>query len=37
MDQITPQPLYNTVHYKRVLDITQFKDESQKCLVYIEK
>ena len=29
--QNTPQPLYNTVHYNMVLDITWFKDGSQKC------
>ena len=33
----TLQPLYNTVHYNMVLDITQFKDGSQKCIEYIEK
>ena len=33
----TLQPLYNTAHYNTVLDITQFKDESQKCTDYIEK
>ena len=33
----TLQPLYNTVHYNSVLDITQFKDGSQKCIDYIEK
>ena len=32
-----PQPLYNTVHYNTVLDITRFKDGSQKCIDYIEK
>ena len=31
------QPLYNTVRYNMVLDITQFKDLSQKCIDYIEK
>ena len=30
------QPLYNTVHYNMVLDVTQFKDGSQKCIDYIE-
>ena len=35
--QNTLQPLYNTVCYNTVLDITQFKDESQKCIDYIEK
>ena len=34
---ITLQPLYNTVHYSMVLDITRFKDGSQKCIDYIEK
>ena len=33
----TLQPLYNTVRYKTVLDITRFKDGSQKCIDYIEK
>ena len=33
----TLQPLYNTVHYNMVLDITMFKDGSQKCIDYIEK
>ena len=33
----TLQPLYNTVHYNMVLDITLFKDGSQKCIDYIEK
>ena len=33
----TLKPLYNTVHYNTVLDITQFKDGSQKCIDYIEK
>ena len=33
----TLQPLYNTVHYNTVLDITRFKDGSQKCIDYIEK
>ena len=33
----TLQPLYNTVHYDTVLDITRFKDGSQKCMDYIEK
>ena len=32
----TLQPLYNTVHYNTVLDITRFKDGSQKCIDYIE-
>ena len=31
----TPQALYNTVHYNTVLDITRFKDGSQKCIDYI--
>ena len=34
---VTLQPLYNTVHYNTVLDITQFKDGSQKCIDCIEK
>ena len=33
----TPQPLYNMVHYNTVLDITRFKDGSQKCIDYIKK
>ena len=33
----TLQPFYNTVHYNTVLDITRFKDGSQKCKDYIEK
>ena len=33
----TLQPFYNTVHYNTVLDITWFKDGSQKCIDYIEK
>ena len=35
--QTTLQPLYNMVHYNTVLDITRFKDGSQKCIDYIEK
>ena len=34
---ITRQPLYNTASYNTVLDITRFKDGSQKCIDYIEK
>ena len=37
MKQNTLQPLYNTVRYNTVLDITPFKDGSQKCKDYIEK
>ena len=33
----TLQLLYNTVRYNLVLDITRFKDGSQKCIDYIEK
>ena len=33
----TLQPLYNTICYNTVLDITWFKDGSQKCIDYIEK
>ena len=33
----TLQPLYNTIPYNTVLDITRFKDGSQKCIDYIEK
>ena len=35
--QYTLQPLYNMVRYNTVLDITQFKGGSQKCIDYIEK
>ena len=35
-DHYTLQPLYNTVRYNTVLDITWFKDGSQKCIYYIE-
>ena len=31
----TLQPLYNTVHYNTVLDITRFKDGSKKCIDYM--
>ena len=31
------QPHYNMAGYNMVLDITRFKDGSQKCLDYIEK
>ena len=33
----TLQPLYNTVRYNTVLDITRFKDGSQNCIDCIEK
>ena len=33
----TLQPLYNTVRYNTVLDITRFKGGSPKCIDYIEK
>ena len=33
----TQQPLYNTVRYNIILDITWFKDGSQKYIDYIEK
>ena len=33
----TLQPLYNTVRFNTVLDITRFKDGFQKCIDYIEK
>ena len=33
----THKPLYNTVCYNTALDITQFKDGSQKCIDYTEK
>ena len=32
----TLQPLYNTVRYNTILDITQFKDGSQKIIDYIK-
>ena len=35
--QNTLHPIYNTVRYDTVLDITRFKDGSQKCIDYIEK
>ena len=28
------KPLYNTVHYNTVFNITQFKDGSQECIDY---
>ena len=31
------QSLCNTARYNTVLDLTQFKDGSQKCIDYIEK
>ena len=31
------QPPYNTARYNTVLDITRFKDGSQKYIDYIEK
>ena len=31
----TLQPLYNTVRYNTIFDITRFKDGSQKCIDYI--
>ena len=33
----THQPLYNTVCYNTILDITRFNNGSQKCIDYIEK
>ena len=33
----TLQPLYNTVCYNMILNITRFKDGSQKCIDYMEK
>ena len=33
----TLQPLYNTIRYNVVLDVTRFKDGSQKCIDCIEK
>ena len=35
--QSTLQPLYDMVPYNMVLDISGFKDGSQKCIDYIEK
>ena len=35
--KVTHQPLYNTVCYNTILDITQFNNGSQKCIDYIEK
>ena len=32
----TLQPLYNTVRYNTVLDITQFKDGSQKVKIILK-
>ena len=37
VNNCTLQPLYNTVHYNTVLDITRCKDGSQKCIDFIEK
>ena len=34
---ITNKPLYNTICYNMVLNKTQSKDESQKCIDYIEQ
>ena len=31
------QPLYNTVRYNTVLDITRFKEGFQKCIDHIDK
>ena len=33
--QCTLQPLYNTVRYNTVFDITRFKDGSQKCIGWL--
>ena len=33
----THQPLYNTVCYNTILDMTRFNNGSQKCIDYIEK
>ena len=33
----TLQPFYNTIRYNTVIDITRFKDGSQKCIDYTEK
>ena len=33
---ITLQLLYNMVHYNTVLDITWFKDGSQKCIIILK-
>ena len=34
-DSPTHKPLYNTICYNTVLDITQFKDGSQKTELYV--
>ena len=36
-DQDLHCPLYNTVRYNTVLDITRFKGGPQTCIDYIEK
>ena len=33
----TLHPLYNSVRYNTVFDITRFKNGSQKCIDYIEQ
>ena len=35
--QQTLQPLYNTVRYNTVLDITWFKDGYEECINFIEE
>ena len=37
LPRYTLQPLYNMVHYNMSLDITRFKDGSQKYIDFIEK
>ena len=32
----TLQPLYNTIRYNMVLDITRFKDGSQNCKIILK-
>ena len=36
-DKSTLESFYNTIRYNTVLDITRFKDGSQKYINYIEK
>ena len=36
LSRTTLQPLYNMTHYNTVLDITQFKDGSQKCIIILK-
>ena len=34
--KVTHKPLYNTLHYNTILNVTPFKDGSQKCINYIK-